>query len=341
MNAIIVQALYNDPIIKNADNVLSGLPEKIKEYFGSKFDSDNKAASVISMLAPGTLFMLLSAHPFLRILLPVAAGTFQIEIKDMIASMLNSIKPSLTSGKQVTPAEVDQAAETAASQQTTAAPAATEEQDDMGLVYDKEAQAKNDRRLKLALLAYHNDNSAFQFSKYAKTAVTPVIMKSFLSRILSWVFKLILASAGFLLVGDLIKEKILNKPNSLSGGIQNGKEVGTTVNTQPLVVSTQTKFKLRNPGKIESPNTSWEIAMPSNQSAIEQMLINFAKETYLGLDNADSAIRSTIGFNFAVKRILAENRASAGYNVVIMPAIFTTKKQIVDTFIDEVANILG
>ena len=62
------------------------------------------------------------------------------------------------------------------------------------------------------------------------------------------------------------------------------------------------------------------------------------KEVYQGLDGLESAIRSSPGFQVVAERITNFNQASEGNNVVILPSYFTSKKQIVDLFIDDVAE---
>lgn len=335
-NLVIESLLLNDNIIKNANGSLSNIPDMLKSYVTP--DKQN-AAGVISLLIPGTLFMLLSGHPVLRILFAVASSYYQIEIKEIIGSMLNTIKPDLASGKKISEEKIDQAAEAATAdvgKETKQKSSSEEPNDEFSLENDgmntnSSYNVKDIRKLSLALIAYSNDNSELQFSKYAlKAGVTALTTRFALKTIFSWVFKIILASAGFLIVGSLLREVI--QPTS-----EKKQKEDSKIYDQPLVVATQTKFKI-NPSYTDTHNADWEITMLADKQSIENMIINFAKEVYLGLDDADNVIKSTSTFGVVVLNILRHNKFNVGYNLVIMPKIFTSKKQIVDTFIDEVAK---
>ena len=71
------------------------------------------------------------------------------------------------------------------------------------------------------------------------------------------------------------------------------------------------------------------------------MLVNFSKEVYGGLDGQESAIMSSPVFKATVDNIAWYNHASAGDPIVFIPKNFTSKKQLVDHFIDEIATQAG
>ena len=79
-------------------------------------------------------------------------------------------------------------------------------------------------------------------------------------------------------------------------------------------------------------------SLPSNPAGIGDMLIQFAKEVYSGLNGLEGIIRSTETFAEVVRTITAHNRTTSGSSVVYLPQYFHTKKQIVDLFIDDVAE---
>jgi len=68
------------------------------------------------------------------------------------------------------------------------------------------------------------------------------------------------------------------------------------------------------------------------------MLMSWAKEIYQGLNGLDSIIQNTAGFQAAVEAISWQNHSSAGGPIVYIPPMFTSKKMVVDHFIDEVAE---
>jgi hypothetical protein len=347
---IIETFLANDTLVKNADGIMSNLPDKIQEYVTSKMKPGHEIESVLSMFAPGAIFLFLRAsNPILAILLSTVAGTFQLNIEEMIESVFSAIKPDIAQGKKVDPAKIDAAAASAAAAQSSApapakapaeAPAKKEEDDGLNVESSFKNQLKFARKLRLALIAYENDNSEFQFSKYAIPAgITGTGTKSFLSRIISWLFKAILLSAGFLLVGDVLNEYVLHRPNSLSGGVQKGVAVDTLQPSAPVVVSTQTKFKPNPSFHDETHKGAWGVSVQATPTAIEEMLIDFAKEVYLGLDGLESVMRSSPAFQIVKNRIVNNNKSNEGYNVTSIPSYLPSKKQIVDTFIDNVAKM--
>lgn len=66
------------------------------------------------------------------------------------------------------------------------------------------------------------------------------------------------------------------------------------------------------------------------------MLINFAKEVYLNVSESD--IRNSSAFNTLKNKITFYNQASEGDNLVFIPKYFRSKKDVVDSFIDDVAK---
>lgn len=332
---ILETILSDDALIKKAeDGMMTSLIQRVAEYFGSKIDSDNKAASVLNMLAPGAITVTLSAMGlgWVGLLFGMAASVFHIDVAGMLSSIYNAVKSALSGGNPISSSVVD------AGVQAAIAEHAPPDVPEITKTESFKNKLKIARKLKIAMIAYANDNSEFQFSKYAGRAITKGGTGSILGMILGWVFKVALASAGLLVAGDIVN-KFLGRSNSLDGTIQKGKPVDEAP-SQPISTSTQTKYKV-NPQysniKYNSSNP-WTVNIPANESSIEAMLTNFAKEVYLGLDGKESIIQSTPGFQLVKERIVGNNRSNAGYNMVIMPSYFSSKKQIVDLFIDDVAK---
>ena len=64
VDTMIVETLLTDShLVKSAQagGFISGLIGKVKDYFGAHFNSENKAGSVINMLAPGVISIGLGA----------------------------------------------------------------------------------------------------------------------------------------------------------------------------------------------------------------------------------------------------------------------------------------
>jgi hypothetical protein len=76
----------------------------------------------------------------------------------------------------------------------------------------------------------------------------------------------------------------------------------------------------------------------NNPQNIESILLQFAKDTYDGLDGKESIITATPGFQAIKNRIIWFNSDHPNSTIITIPPEYTSKKQIVDYFIDEVAK---
>lgn len=167
-----------------------------------------------------------------------------------------------------------------------------------------------------------------------------------LKKVLGFFVGVVLASAGFIVAGDLINA-VLGRASPFTGTMEKGKPIpGSGTADAPRLApvipkSTQTKFKL-NPAYSEenfSERDRWRESYTSNRHGIEDMVIDFANDVYLGLEGKDDIIASCQGFNAAVDIILYNNKDHIGHGIVLVPTYaYHSKKQIVDSFIDEVAK---
>ena len=76
----------------------------------------------------------------------------------------------------------------------------------------------------------------------------------------------------------------------------------------------------------------------NNDANIENIVIQFAKDVYSGLDGKENAIRSTPGFQMIVHKISWYNSDNKGSALTFIPPNWSSKKQLVDYFIDDVAK---
>ena len=76
----------------------------------------------------------------------------------------------------------------------------------------------------------------------------------------------------------------------------------------------------------------------NNEQNIEDMVVQFAKDTYSGLDGKEQIIRSTPGFQNVVHQIASFNGHNQNSSQTFMPPSLRSKKQLVDYFIDDVAK---
>jgi hypothetical protein len=154
---------------------------------------------------------------------------------------------------------------------------------------------------------------------------------SLLAKIFGWIVKIALFSAGLMVAGDIVNA-VLGRPNALSGTYQEGKDSPAAPSAPVGHKSTQTKF----PAKSDAPLPfSWPLV--NNVGNIENMLIQFTKDTYSGLDGKEDIIRNTPAFQAVRDNINWFNVHNEGSASIFIPKTYTSKKQLVDYFIDDVA----
>jgi len=340
-DTIIVQTvLSNNKLSKTAgiEEMASELIGKVKNYFGSKVESDNKAGSILNMLAPGALSLTLSAMgmPWIGLLFGVAMNVFHIDVAGILGSIWNSLKGILSGDKKTTSAEVDGIVQGAVQAHTTPATQSEAEGAADHPVIKTQSQFLRDARMvKLAMIEFERVELA-KFGGIKEKAGEGILsifsgqkltVASILTRVLGWIFKIAIASVGLMVAGDLINKYVLDKPGETS-----------SAPAEPVATSTQKKFPLQPTYKDIKRSGGWSVNISNNPSSIGNMLISFAKKVYQGLDGLDNIIEATAGFQVIRDKIVNYNQSSAGDATVDIPKNFFSEKHIVDFFIDEVAE---
>jgi hypothetical protein len=366
---LIVQALLEDPFLhKKAqqaeDNEItpSAAGATVQNYVNNNIDHNDKVGSVINMLAPGVIWTTLGMMGFGKIgfFLGLADRVFHLDVASILRSIGEKLKEALSGGKQMTSDQVRSIVQGAVGEHNT--PATQEEAQDAARQQAAQqteppaqandgAFARDLRYAKLLSLAISEYAKEQRFNK--KTAIRKngdffswfgsqkKIKANLLGRVLSFLFLVFLASAGLMVLGDAINH-FLGRPNAIDNPIRDGKPVGEgPASSSGLPAATQNKF-LPNPSyqdiHHDTVNASWVENTPNNNESIGQMLINFAKEVYQGLDGKESDIQSSPRFQTLVDTIAWYNHMAINSPVVFIPRMFSTKKQLVDAFIDDVAS---
>lgn len=343
VDTLIVETLLsNKDLYKNAQEsgLANSLIQKTKEYFSNQIDPDDKTGSVLNLLAPGAISTLFSAMGFswLGMLFGLAMRVFHIDVTGILSSLYQTLKGELGGGnKQLSSPQVqsmvDKAIQEHGGQITeedlTGAMAAP-------VTSSVEDQLNDARWLKLGLISYEMELNKKQGNfKFAARRWSKPTTVSILGKVLGWIFKIALSSAGLLVAGDVVN-KFLGRPNAFDNTVQKGRPIEVAEKeVLPTQMSFQTKFPI-NPGYVDTRvSGNWIERASNTESGIQDLLIRFAKEVYSGLNDSD--IKSSSSFNKIVSDIAWYNHAAAGDQVVFIPRSFTSKKQLVDHFIDEVA----
>lgn len=359
VDSLIVEAIVSDIVLsKNAQgSIVHEMIQKVKEYFTAHIDPKDKVGSFLELIAPGAIGAIWATFRALNLgwlgaLFGLAIDVFHIDVGKIFSSIYNSIKGLISENKQTTSEQVEAAVQQAVigGMGTITEADAAEAQEALNGIKTKSVNMQL-RDAKLTKLAMIN----FRTQKYGLTKNAGLLdafstkrtgFANILTRVLSWFFKIALASFGFMVAGDMINH-FLDRPNALDGTMKDGKPLMEAKVETPKVslpVAVQTKFPL-NPtynAVVKNVGTSiWQENILADKSSIENMLLQFAKDVYQGLDGQESNIRTTAGFQAIVDNIVFANRNHLGSNLVVIPAMFQTKKQIVDQFIDDVAKQAG
>jgi hypothetical protein len=313
--------------ISQTASLMSGFIDKIKTYINNNIDPNDKAGSILDMLAPGlisTTFSLMGLGK-IGLVLGLLARMFHFDLAGILRDIWSSLKEELSDGKTTTSEQVNTIVQNAVQQNSSApVPTAT------GSLSQQFRQAQ---LLRLGMERYPGQ------VMLSLAAVKP--SPTLLAQILSFILRVILSAAGLMVAGDLMNH-FLNRPNALDNPMPMGHPVGPAPDSLPTP-PVQSLFPLNPSYQDTSRNTansSWIENTNNDPSSISQMLLNFTKDVYQGLQGHDSLIQSDPYFQNLVETISWYNHESPNSPSVFIPRMFVTKKQLVDQFIGDVAQKL-
>jgi hypothetical protein len=334
VDTMIVESLLCDNyLFKTAQSAgpLAGLMSSVRNYVSKQIDPNDRAGSFLNMFAPGIIAVTFGGFgmPWIGRFLGLAVRIFHINVAKIFSSIVSELKSILGGGKKTTPSQVDSIVHNAV---LDAAPPTTEEEADQAAqtMQTHSITMMDVRITKLAMIQLDRLNRGLTkdagILDWFSSKKTKHI--SLLSQVIGWIFKVALTSAGLMVAENVISHEI-----------EKHKSPGATSPSVPVHTSTQTKFPVQPSYHDEQKNINgpWVENITNDEGSISQMLINFAKEVYQGLDGLDSVIESSPNFQAIKDRIVYFNKSSEGDPIVYIPK-FNSKKHIVDYFIDDVAE---
>lgn len=345
MNGLIVETLLSEKSIKkHADGgMLSSLVDYVKSYIDQNIDDKNKTTSILSMFAPGILWKILDGMGFkwIKWIITIGASIFRVDIKRALDEISKVILGDIESNKQISMSDIESKVKSAV--QNNAQGASSE------LLSTKSNFTLRDARmLKLAFIQYQNDISLIKTAGPAGKltgAVTEAVATKqgkylgALTKIITFLISTILTSFGLMGAGSAIR-KMTGMSSEFDKTLK--QEISSPApKTISVPRSTQKKFKLNPNRDTDQYNVSstWIIkGVYVTDSTIKDLLVDFANETYQGLEKFESEIRSSPQFNIVAEAILEHNTNNLGTNTLLIPKMFHSKQEIVDTFIDDVAK---
>jgi hypothetical protein len=305
----------------NKQASVKDLAPGIAAYFSSKINPNDQAGSILNELAPGAIWVAMSAMGLGKwgALAGLLLNVFHVDVKGFLTNIYNEVKPLVADGKKTTSAEVDNIVNEVSKKYSHGKFSSLE-------------LAQEAELLKIAIIDFERHNLKLGHTKFAFFGSEEKKI-TILGKLFGLIMKVGLASAGLMVAGDVINS-LFHRPNSLDHTFQAGTTPQTTLIDSPAIIptSTQTKYK----PKPEQPLPS-NVKINNTQSNIENMIIQFAKDSYSGLYDKDNLIKNSSKFKYLVESIVFYNSSNKGYSVVLIPPYWKTKKEMVDNFIDGVA----
>lgn len=353
IDTMLIETLIAEPRSYKTAGLLSDLLSKVKDYASSKVDPNNPVGSALEILAPGALWLALNAMGLgkLGFIFGLLMDVFHVDIKGMIASVFSKIKPLLAGGGKVSSEQIDEATNGAVQEQSGSVSPQEEQEGFQQLPkYEQSSsqsgqQAASDGRVYSSLELMHDAKiinlAAIEYERQilrlTKTSGffdsykgTKAKGSNILGTIIGWIFKVVLASAGLMVAGDVVN-KVLGRPNSLDKTYQAGQP-NNEAPSHDAAIATQNKYPLKGDAPVPS-----QMPMTNTPENISAILIQFAKDVYSGLDGKEALIESTPGFQVIKEKIAWLNVYNKG-SATIMMLPNLSKKELVDYFIDDVAK---
>lgn len=359
----------------NVSGFAGTIIDGIKSFISS-IPGETTSDRVLNFIAPGLIYTTLSRMGFggkLTKLLILAMSIFHIDVSKIFSEIYDKIKSLISGDKKTTSDEVNSIVSAAVQNNTNEI--SSEEDASIEKKFKEEvAKLGSSNKLQNNIIKKYSSHSLENKESVRKQIRTAKIIRSLLDRndylfikesgwgiisqgktatlltkILGFVFSSILAATGFLVVGDVFNT-IIGRSSGLTRTLSDGKPISGTGKSDdpkentPVSQSTPSKKSVKNvkylsPSyKEESYNTSemWALAVPVNKYSISNMLIHFANEVYSNLKDKTNEIMSSSYFNLLVEKIFNENIEREGANILIIPASFHSKRDLVDFFIDDI-----
>lgn len=317
---LIVDAILANPKLRKNASIITDLETHVKEYIGKDINKDNPMESAVKLLTPGVVLLIFKSFGFgwLGFVIATLLNVLDFNPYDMLEPLCAEALSKIKSGEQISPAQVMSSADSIAQQV-----AGT----DVQQADDGKNLLRHAKMINLALIDFEhqnlrllkNDFDASQSNLYKMAALPGFKAKgaSLLGKIFGTIIVIILGSLGALIAGDMVK-KLIGKSPSPQAAV-------------PAHVATQTKYPLKGdqplPASVNGDN---------GKQNIENIIMQFAKDVYSGLDGKESLIMNNPKFQYIVEEVSWLN-STKGYSAVFMPTMWSTKKEMVDSFIDDVA----
>lgn len=340
---------------------LGGVASSIKDFVGEHVNSEapgGYVGGVLGLMAPAVLWRI---NPFVGILYLIASQ-FGFDIQGVVSKIVNAIRPKLERGEQVSADEVNAIGKSVVAGEVgmTGEAAPTD-------LFETLRAIDNSGELQKFALNPMDAMKAFMGQRSSSLPSTPLLMggggspiqrifgtlfslpyrgkgKWLLGGFVIWLVKTILAGAGLLAGAGAISKFLGHKKPSSETKPEGDKveQVETSVPTGvPEAGSSYVQTPVKTVTKPVAPtNELWVV--PLVGGGVDDTLMAWALDLYPNLDkydNIENIIESTPTFR-ATAAFLKKDPTRLGGRSLVMPKEFSNRKQVVDTFIDDVIRNL-
>jgi hypothetical protein len=364
VDCLIIEALAsNNTLIKNAGegSGINSLIESVKSYFDQRFDDNNPKASVLAMLAPGTIYLALRGFSTkLAFALALASSIFGIDVKNALVSVYDYVKGNIEGDKPISSKSLEDAVNKAVDANTkksgTSSPTETPPTPTSRSTsltsrrvapsggFDLTGSNFSLEDAKLISLALDENN----FEKLASASKLGLFSGA-IKKILFWLFAAVLSSAGFLVAGDAVNA-VLGRPSAFTGTLKEPMTAPTPAQTAAKIFAGP-KPPVKpsySAGRYNNINQLWQINMTANRQNMQDTIVKFLRQVYQGLDDAPGSsekyntIVNSRTFALVLNQFIQENKPliSSSSNIFFVPFIFKNEKQIADYMIVDITEDL-
>jgi hypothetical protein len=355
VDSLIAEIIIADGIITKtaSGSKINEMASKISSFFTPQFDNasdfGDKAVNFLGFIAPGAIFLTFRKlnMPWIGALLGLAASMFRVPVKEVLASIYNSISNAISGGKKLTSGQVDSiVGQSVNSGMASSAPEIESEDSenfDLSSFNSLNMTLRQAKLIKLAMLQEQDNLYKFalgrpSLSPSKKPFFTKFAFGSILRSVLSWFFKIALASAGFMVAGDVVNSLIGRHSDSLSDKFVTDDKIkrqylGKEPGSSKLAPSSYLSEEPKNISGL-----IWSEPYRADKFSIPDMLIDFAEEVYPGSKEKEDIIRSSPSFIEVVNKIIQHNLKNIGSGITMLPMNYHSKKEVVDSFIHNLSN---
>lgn len=305
--------------MKNADEVPGG-------YF----------TSILNIMAPAVITR---ANPILGVIYLIGSE-YGFSLEDMVIKLANHFRTKIDNNQPISGDEITSAGKSLLGLSAEASLINEIE------YFIKEAQYRSQYRSqsdtpKIPFLIPEKGGSLIQkvFGNLFKKPGGKSKIKWFLGGFAIWIVKTIFAGAGLLALSSGVSSLLGHKKPETETLQPKPEEQNNTTNEQPQPQPQITQTQSQKPAAPKS-NKMWVVPLVGDKS-IQDTLRIWTLDIYPELKqytDINNIIRNCPAFNSIVN--ILRNPKKMGRDSLVMPEQFTSRKQVVDQFIDDVKGLL-